>query len=116
MTEGSFKTMPSPRAYTNVLAVPRSIARSRARTGPLGCGPLGRGPFGPGPLRTWARRGSRRRTRRACGGSLDLVRFDDVIDDDLVLDDLVVDGVDTARTDHHTARGLVLGVVVRQRT
>ena len=31
ITEGSFKTMPSPRAYTSVLAVPRSIARSRAR-------------------------------------------------------------------------------------
>ena len=26
--EGSFTTMPLPRAYTNVLAVPRSIARS----------------------------------------------------------------------------------------
>jgi hypothetical protein len=26
--EGSFTTMPFPRAYTNVLAVPRSIARS----------------------------------------------------------------------------------------
>jgi hypothetical protein len=31
ITEGSFRTMPSPRAYTRVLAVPRSIARSRAR-------------------------------------------------------------------------------------
>src|SRR6478752_3852124 len=63
MTEGSFRTMPSPRAYTNVLAVPRSIARSRARTGPLA---LGR-------LRTRARGGSwrgswRRARRRRRGG------------------------------------------------
>lgn len=30
ITEGSLRTIPSPRAYTKVLAVPRSMARSRA--------------------------------------------------------------------------------------
>src|SRR5438132_1051199 len=33
MTVGSFKTMPCPRVYTSVLAVPRSMARSLARAG-----------------------------------------------------------------------------------
>src|SRR3954471_11826188 len=33
MTDGSLRTIPRPRSYTSVLAVPRSIARSRATSG-----------------------------------------------------------------------------------
>src|SRR5262245_61884251 len=35
ITDGSFSTMPRPRSYTSVFAVPRSIARSRATEVPL---------------------------------------------------------------------------------
>src|SRR5215472_13106058 len=45
MTVGSFRTMPRPRVYTRVLAVPRSMARSLARLAAFG---FGRGVFGAG--------------------------------------------------------------------
>src|SRR5687768_15829784 len=42
ITDGSLRTMPRPRAYTSVFAVPRSIARSLATASAVVVAPVGR--------------------------------------------------------------------------
>src|SRR5437764_8280621 len=64
MTVGSLRTMPAPLAYTRVLAVPRSMARSLARARTSGGGPLVRA-----GMVVSARTVVRARRRRAGGGA-----------------------------------------------